>query len=209
MERRSKFLSSNVGCAVKRSGSKERVIERDAFYSCWGLKITILPASLTVVDGSCFCQCGLSNIEIGTGNSHLGIPDKSLAVCARNRIIRYFGDECKVVIPDRIETVGLSSLASCKSVICIASGLHSRVRSFEHSSFDRCLGFSSICHRGSVEIIGQCCIANCSKLARATLLSNAQLFRREKAAFFLSPSLRSFYRLSSSLTDPASGTVRG
>jgi hypothetical protein len=116
------FSSPEDGIRYSRISSLERVtfeagsrlqeIQGGSFCRCRSLQSICLPASVRSMDGSCFVHSSLKEIVVESGNRFFRVNGPFLLDFAGVRIVRYFGDEIEVTIPNKTETLGYCSFAS-------------------------------------------------------------------------------------------------
>jgi hypothetical protein len=165
-------------------GSKLREICRCAFSGCNLLKRIRLPSSLKIVEGSSFCDCGLIEIEVEEGNSHLAMLDHFLVNFDRTLIIRHFGNDSEVAIPEPIQALGRSCFEGCKSVISVEFAGHCQVISIEERAFFDCSKLSSICIHSSVTSLGRFSFASCAGLQSVTFSCDSPLKTIDERTFY-------------------------
>jgi hypothetical protein len=160
-------------------GSSLRQIDAFAFGYCSFLKSITLPASVSVVNGASFCRCGLSRIEVEPGNKHFAVSDHFLLDITGTRLIRYFGENSAILIPDEIEILTQSCFEECKSVVSVEFGHDSRASLIEDRAFCGCSQLSSISIPSLVTAIGPSrdgfCFADCKSLRAVTFCSDEKL----------------------------------
>ncbi len=135
-------------------------IGNNAFSYCTGLTSITIPASVTSIGRSAFYGCGLSSIEVESGNTVYDSRDNcnAIIVTATNEL--FFG--CKnSFIPDGVESIGGTAFA------------------YEGDSFSGCTGLTSINIPASVTRIGSYAFWNCSDLTSVTIGGSAVTIEQE------------------------------
>jgi hypothetical protein len=103
-----------------------------------------------------------------------------------SRIIRYFGSNAEINIPDTVEILDCSSFAMCDSICQILFGSNSKLRLMEEKVFAECRLLQSICIPSSVTTLGSHCFSECESL-QISFCSNSQLRIISRAAFVRCP----------------------
>jgi hypothetical protein len=153
-------------------GSRLRRIEREVFFSS-GLRSVLIPACAEFVHGSGLICEKLDWVDIEVGNRYLVSESYFLRSFDGRGVIRYFGRDPFLLVPDGV------------GVLCESSfqepfrGIPSRT------------SLRRIVIPGSVEVIGTSAFENCSGLELCELVQPSQLARIESRAFLGCGSLRS------------------
>jgi hypothetical protein len=168
---------------IFESGSKLRVIESFAFYGCSRLKSIRLPASLEIADGSSFCECGLTEIEIESGSEYFVARPPFVVDVSGIRILRYAGEDSQILIPDGIEILGGHSFCGCQSIISVEFTANCHISWILEQAFRRCVSLSSICIPPSVTHIGKWSFSDCANLETVTFCRDSQLRTIRRHAF--------------------------
>jgi hypothetical protein len=158
-----------------------------------------------------FAHCGLKRIEIESGNKCYRIFNESIVTLTGERIIRYFGSDSEVHIPDVVEIIGILCFGQFRSIRRIFFGPNSQLRLIRTGAFEDCellqsitipsLGITlgsecfglgrdsmsvlaSITLSASVEIIEGGCFRRCNRLMTVTFPPDSKLRRIERQAFW-------------------------
>jgi uncharacterized protein YuzB (UPF0349 family) len=164
-------------------GSKLREISALAFRGCDSLKSICLPASVEKLCGLSFVECGLHRIEIENGNKFYRVFGNSVMNLDGSRLIRYFGSDSEMSVPDCVEILEWSSFSYCDSIREILFGSASNLRVIEQGAFGFCKKLKSICIPSLVTVLKPICFSSCYSLQRVSFCSNSQLKRISERAF--------------------------
>jgi hypothetical protein len=82
------------------AGSKLRRINDGGFSGCHSLKSVTLHVSVELIDGSSFRDCALSRIGFQEGNPIFHCIGEFVMNRRNTEIVRYFGIDTEVSIPD-------------------------------------------------------------------------------------------------------------
>jgi hypothetical protein len=93
---------SRLTCAEP---SSLRRIEARAFVSST-LKSISIPASVEFIDGSAFANCEIESFVVAEENRHFRVVGSFLLDFNHSRLVRYFGSDSEIVIPDFIQILG-------------------------------------------------------------------------------------------------------
>jgi hypothetical protein len=165
----------------------ERSFARSALTS-----ITI-PASTEEIDGSAFVDCPLSEIRIAPGSRTFKIEAQLLMTSDGTAIVKYFGHDLEVIVPNQVEILGNSCFEGCSQVERVLFENGSKLRRIGRSSVSNCTSLASIEIPASVAVIGESAFKGCHGLESCLIDQDASLVRIEKEAFSECCSLRSFY----------------
>jgi hypothetical protein len=163
---------------------------------------------LELLDGSSLSDCGLTDIEIESGNKHFGRLSRFVVDFEGVRIIRYFGAESVVSIPDEIESVGRHCFWNRRSIISFEFGTNCRICAIEERAFWSCSRLSSICIPSSVTLLATNCFSSCRRLQSVTFCCDSQLKTMNDWAFSECGSLTSMV-IPSSVEFIGNGCFRG
>jgi hypothetical protein len=125
----SQWASSPVETVEFERGSKLREISRLAFLGCDSLKSICLPASVEKISGASFASCGLTKIEIESGNKSYRVVGSFVMDLNASRVIRYFGSYSEVEVPDTVEILDDRSFSQCDSIRQVWFGAESKLDS--------------------------------------------------------------------------------
>jgi hypothetical protein len=106
-------------------------IEKMAFASSALVSLT-LPAGVEFIDGSAFEGTSIINLEIAPGNRHFVMQDRFLVGVPEQRLIRYFGVEEDVIVPDSIAILGRSCFSRCSHLTSISLSNRSELKEIDH-----------------------------------------------------------------------------
>jgi hypothetical protein len=176
-------LSGSFDVITFELGSNLREIEGLAFCGCSRLKSIRLPASLEVLDGCSLSDCGLTDIEIESGNKHFARRSRFVVDFEGVRIIRYFGEESAVLIPEEIESVGRYCFWDRRSIISFEFGANCHLTAIEERGFCSCSRLSSIWIPPSVTLLATRCFSCCRSLQCITFCCDSQLQTISDSAF--------------------------
>jgi hypothetical protein len=156
-------------------------IEKKAFF--WSTLASLtLPRNVEFVDGRAFDECHLQSLKIAERNRHfemrggflIGIPDQ--------RLVRYFGPDNDIIIPNDILILGKYCLATCSNVTSISFADGSKLNTIEHCAiFDTELSSFEI--PASVERIDGSAFGGCT--TRMMRLEEGNLHFRIEGDFLL------------------------
>jgi hypothetical protein len=114
-----------------RDDSRLIRIDKKAF--AWsGLVSLTLPQSLEFVDGRAFDGCHVQSVKIAAGNRHLEMRDGFLVGIIDQRLIRYFGPNHDVKVPNDILILGKYCFFNCSNLTSISFGAGCNLKSIEH-----------------------------------------------------------------------------
>jgi hypothetical protein len=117
-------------------GSELGRMYNNAFSGCYFLKSICIPAGIDSYKtrGACFLDCGLENIEFESGSDFRRHDNFVLSSDSRV-LVRYFGQESEVRIPDTVRIINAFSFGNCHSVRRVTFGLSSRLERLEYQVF--------------------------------------------------------------------------
>jgi hypothetical protein len=169
-----------------------KTIGKRAFAGCPLSSITI-PASLEAIDGSAFVGCPLLRIQVAVGNQNYRVEGRLLTTADVTEIVRYFGGERVVRVPETVEILGNSCFESSSYFERIVFEDVSKLRRIGSSAFSGCEFLTSITIPASVVTIGESAFKDCDGLDECCMDKKAVLVQLEDCAFAGCHSLRSFY----------------
>ena len=108
--------------------------------------------------------------ETSGGNEEVTINnyDKNKFIIGNNlMLIKYTGNDKKVIIPKGVTSIGESAFAHCESLISIT--IPDSVTSIGDEAFINCTGLTDIVIPNSVKSIGESTFANCTWLTNITI----------------------------------------
>jgi hypothetical protein len=181
-----------------RIGSDSRLlrVEQVAFCGCKKLGSLLIPGRCEFIDGSTFFGSSVTDIEISVDNCLFRTWNSFLFDVSRPCIVRYFGDESTITIPNSVETIGRACFAGFgfpwgPRIRVVIFEKHSKVRELRSSAFEEYDALITICIPSSVGVIGRRCFAGCNHLRKVRFGSDSHLVRIEMFAFEGCSSLRS------------------
>jgi hypothetical protein len=119
------------------------------------------------IDGSTLMGSSFETITIEAGNLHFRIGNHFILDFDGLCLVRHFGNDEDIEIPDAIETIGDSSFAWAKCIRLISFGARSRLRLIRDDAFLSYV-LCSITIPSSVEEIGTGGFGDCKRLSRVT-----------------------------------------
>jgi hypothetical protein len=164
-------------------GSQLCEIGGSSFAGCSALKSICLPASVEKINGQSFIDCGLTNIEIESGNKFYHIQGHFVMDLKNSQIVRYFGSASRIDIPDTIEVLDRFSFYSLHSVHHVLFGPNSKLSRIKRRTFAECRGLRSIRIPSFVSRGGQGCFMMCRSLRTVSFCSESRLSRFGDSAF--------------------------
>jgi hypothetical protein len=138
------------------------------------LETLCLPASLQVVTGASFGGICLKTIKVDPANPFLRAAKGFLTDIDGRRLIRYFGRDWSVTIPDGIEVIGAASFNTCRGIQSVVFGPNSKVSVIEREAFEECEDLEEIKLPASVKSIGESCFSFCQGLQRLSFTDPVQ-----------------------------------
>jgi hypothetical protein len=157
-------------------------IEQYAFLSCRSLNRLHLPASVKAIDGSAFCDSGISSIEIEEGSVSFRVVNEFLVDFEFRSLVLVMGSPESIEIPSSIEEIGPFCCGGT-SLRTVEFETDSNLRSIGRSAFLLCRSLESICIPSSVEVLGENCFGNCWSLRTVTFGRESRLRLIENNAF--------------------------
>ena len=156
------------------------LIEKDTDKLILGCKNSVIPHSVTIIDGSAFSNCtGLTSINIPdsvtsigdwafsncTGLTSINIPDsvKSIGDFAFEKCTGL----TSIAIPNSVTSIGDYAFSDCTGLTSIT--IPDSVRSIGDGAFSDCTGLTSITIPDSVTSIGRMAFSSCSGLSSITV----------------------------------------
>jgi hypothetical protein len=163
--------------------SRLHTIQNHAFYGCFSLASLCLPASVRHLTGASFWRCTVGQVTIDPGNRHFRITGSFISDFDNRLLVRYFGTERVIHIPDAIEAIDQCCFADCAWASTIAFGAMSKLRWIGNFAFYDCPDLTSISFPSSLTSIGLYCCADCRSLSMVTFCANSHLRILAGAAF--------------------------
>jgi hypothetical protein len=170
-------VSSPVEHVTFEAGSKLRQICDFAFRGCDSLKSICLPASVESICGTSFATSSLTRIEIESGNKFYRILGGFVVGLNASQIIRYFGTESCVEIPDTVEVLDSQSFSHCSSIREVRFGSDSKLNCIRGCAFEGCTNLQSIAIPSLVTIIDRDGFYGCESLPAISFCSTTHLTR--------------------------------
>jgi hypothetical protein len=171
--------------------SKMKVIGERAFSGCKLHSITI-PASTEKIDGSAFVNCPLSEIQVAAGNVNFKIEGSQLVTSDGTAIVRYFGEDSKIFVGNKVRVLGKSCFEGCTHIDEIEFDLGSELERIGAAALRNCESLWSIDIPVSVMIIEERAFKGCSELESCFIANDSSLVMIGNRAFAKCTSLRSF-----------------
>jgi hypothetical protein len=171
--------------------SKLKKIGERAFAGCGMISITI-PASTEEIDGSAFVGCPLEAIEVAPGSRNFMIEGNLLLTSNGTQIVRYFGRECEVLVPNTVEVLRKSCFESSNFLEAVVFESGSKLIAVGSFAVSQCESLTSIIIPTSVEIIEESAFKDCCGLDYCLFDESSVLVSIGKEAFAGCLSLRSF-----------------
>jgi hypothetical protein len=131
-------------------------------------------------------------IAVGAGSRIFKIEGNLLTTADGTKILRYFGRDGDVLVPETVEILGKSCFESCDHIQGIVFEPGSKLRQIGRSAFLGCAFLTSIAIPASVEMIEESAFKNCDGMEECLMNSDAHLLKIGKEAFADCRSLRSF-----------------
>jgi hypothetical protein len=153
-------------------GSKVRQIWGETFTGCESLKSLYIPASVEKISGSGFVTYRRIQIEIESGNPFFRVVGDFVMDSNSQKIVRYFGNDSEIDIPDSVETIGEDSFSNCRSAVHFLFGVNSKLSSIEYRSFTECGLLQSIYIPSLVTQIPDWCFHLCRSLRAVSFASD-------------------------------------
>jgi hypothetical protein len=173
------------------AGSKLRQIGESAFAGCRWLHSIYLPASVSEIDGATFVDSAFSDIGFEPGNKDFCVDNHFVFDFARTCMVRHFGPEDEVRIPDGIETIGRSCFAFRAFLQSVSFDPQSKLRCIGASAFEGCSGLEAMHFLASVQVVKERAFRCCRRLSQITFARHSQLTWIESGAFASCSALRS------------------
>jgi hypothetical protein len=171
--------------------SRMRRIGELAFMGCRLRSITI-PSLTEEIDGSAFLHCPLTEIRVSPGNVHFKIDGNLLMTSDGTQIVRYFGQNRKIVIGKNIKVFGKSCFECCKLLDRIDFEIGSELERIGPAALRDCESLIDIDIPPSVEVIDESSFEGCIELETCLFGEYSSLVTIGCRAFAKCTSLRSF-----------------
>jgi hypothetical protein len=173
------------------SGSRLREICDFAFEGCDSLKSICVPASVARLSGASFARCGLRQISIESGSRFYRVSGDFVMDLKGVRIVRYFGCNLVITIPDCVEVLGRDSFLGCGSIRRVAFAPNSNLNRIERSAFGHCPHLTSIAIPSIATFLEMAGFEGCQSLRTVSFCANSRLANIEQWAFRSCSSLES------------------
>jgi hypothetical protein len=132
---RGAFFELGVGLSVFAvdfpANSRAVRIEAYAFQRS-GLVALTLPKDVAFIDARAFDDCHFHSFGIASGNRRFEMRSGFLVQVPEQRIIRYFGPDHDIVVPDDILILGPFCFGNCSNCTSISFGDGSNLNEIEH-----------------------------------------------------------------------------
>jgi hypothetical protein len=122
-------------------------------------------------------------ITIEDGNSNFRVSANFLLNWSGLGIIRYFGHDREVRIPNSIQILCKSCFSCCISLSTLVFESGSTLTRIEEFAFSYCSSLKSICIPSSVQILCRLCFCSCTSLSVLTFESGSKLHQIQDGAF--------------------------
>jgi broad-specificity NMP kinase len=162
-------------------GARLREIGRFAFASTALTQIS-LPSGVCFISGMAFCASSLNNITFSGISDHFRIVGLFVRYLSGECLIRYFGDEERVVIESSVVVICEGCFSGCALVKSVTFDCDSKLSRIEKWAFAGS-GLISIHLPSSVEVLCESCFSWCTSLTSVTFDCDSKLSRIEKWAF--------------------------
>jgi hypothetical protein len=106
-------------------------VEKRAFVRAKLMSLT-LPQNVEFVDGRAFNECRLQSLKIAEGNRHFEMRGCFLVGVPDQRLIRYFGLDADIIIPNDILILGKYCLSGFFDLTSLSFADQSKLREIEH-----------------------------------------------------------------------------
>jgi hypothetical protein len=176
---------------VFEANSKLKRIGENAFSHCRISSITI-PASAQKIDGSAFVYCPMIEIRVAPGSQSFTIRQNLLLTSSGTEIVRYFGTEREVVIPENVEILGKSCFEGSNTLESLILEKYAKLKTIGPSALSRCQLLIGVVIPQSVETIDDFAFRECDELEYCRIDENSVLMRIGREAFSSCHALRSF-----------------
>jgi hypothetical protein len=162
-------------------GARLREIGRYAFASTALTQIS-LPSGVCSIPGLAFSRCSLNNISFSGISDHFSIVGLFVRDLSGECLIRYFGDEKRVVIESSVVVICQGCFSGCRLVKSVTFDCDSTLSRIEKGAF-RESSLISIHLPSSVEVLCEECFYLCKSLTSVTFECDSKLSRIEECAF--------------------------
>jgi hypothetical protein len=168
-------VSAALGSVTFEAGSKLKTIEARAFDGCWRLHSIYLPASVEVIKGTGFSDCGLSRVEFESGNCSFRIDGDFILDFDGRCVVDCFGHDTEATIPDRIEKIDPSAFASNQGVVSVRFGRASQLAAIASDAFEGCVHLGIVTIPSSVRELGGAAFCGRWALCRVVFESPSEM----------------------------------
>jgi hypothetical protein len=140
-------------------GSRLQRVESLAFIAS-GLRVITIPKNVNFIHATAFERCGIDRILVADGNEHFCVEDRFLIEIPQRRLVRYFGTDLAIIVPNDFTVLGNSCFCRCPTVMSISFEPQSRLVEIEgYALYDTEVRSVTIPH--SVERINGSAFSRC------------------------------------------------
>jgi hypothetical protein len=164
-------------------GSKLRSIEGSALARCPYLKSISIPETVQRIDVESLPYHGPFEVDIDSDNPFFKAENGFLTDFKQVTLLAYCGDEGKVQIPDKLETIGPSSFHWREGTTSIVFGAKSNLRSIGAFAFEWCWRLRSMTLPAALRVLGEFCFVECNGLKRVSFAPRSMLRELEEGVF--------------------------
>jgi hypothetical protein len=172
--------------------SKLREIRHGILCDCFSITSILLPASVSIVEGSFIVGSTVNDIRVEKKNPHFVVSGHLLVTTDKRKVVRLIGLVKGITVEARYESLGNFSFIGCHELTTIVFEKGSRLGQIGDWVFGDCCALKSICIPASVEEIGEMCFLECRALAQFSFESGSKCSKIGVSAFELCSSLTSF-----------------
>lgn len=145
-------------------------IEEFAFEGCNKLATVELSNGVSSIDPNAFARCRPNRIEVSDGNKHFKITEGGLYNKSGGRLVKYFGSDASVCIPQGVSVIGSSAFAGRDDIVEVV--LPQGVADIEDGAFEGCRRLKRIGLPDGLISIGFVAFSDCSSLRDITIPSS-------------------------------------
>jgi hypothetical protein len=164
--------------------SKLRLIEAYAFTHCHLLESVFLPGSLQSFKGLSFFDCGLRQIQFAPENEFFHSVGDFVMDLKKDCLVRYFGSDSQVTIPDQVKILGPGCFNFCSSLVEVTFKSTSTLEWIESEAFCECIHLESIHFPSSLLHIEGHCFRACCSLHSVSFNPDSKLLMIGRRAFW-------------------------